>query len=233
MKYQLFVLAGCPACAAIELFMQDIGLEYDRVVLSSPRDATDVLVILSESDPRCPALCFGETCATGLAACLELLRQCQSGWTPLPCLEFSGKEKELADGILSDRMLLARNEQAFSRALGDVRDAIQEWNNSVSSSKFRFGLLVPYLDLRLADRLSGGKFKLVSTLGFDKIVMKSMAYRLPISFFSAYLDRLKRGRSWVYWNGSGGLLGGRIMRLYEAGNWGVNWGDATVEGLLS
>ncbi|WP_423739636.1 PLP-dependent aminotransferase family protein [Cupriavidus basilensis] len=57
--------------------MRDAGLAYERIVLASPRHAADVLVLLSESDPRCPMLSQGEQSASGLAACLALLGQGQ------------------------------------------------------------------------------------------------------------------------------------------------------------
>ncbi|MDF3834513.1 hypothetical protein P3W85_16345 [Cupriavidus basilensis] len=217
MKYQLFALAGCPASAALALFMRDAGIEYDRIVLASPRHAADVLALLSESESRCPALSYRETSATGLAACLALLSQSQPERASLAHLKFPATDAMLIDGVLSGRVLMARNERAFSLALADLRDAIREWSKAMPAPQRRAGLFVPYLDLRVANGLSGGRFKLAGVLGADENALESMAYRLPGGFEDAYLDRLRRGRSWVYWEGDASILGGRAMPRMGSG----------------
>lgn len=235
MKYQLFVLAGCPACTALELCMRDAGLAYDRIVLASPRHAADVLVLLSESDPRCPALSMGEQSASGLAACLTLLSQrhpeCAS-LAPLAPLAFTAAGKELVDGVLSGCVLTARNERAFLLALGALRAAVQAWGSAMPAALRRIGLFVPYLDLRIADGLSGGKFRLAGALGVDESALASMANRLPAGFEDAYLDRLRRGRSWVYWEGGASMLGEHTSRFQNVRHWPAARRTAVAGSLL-
>lgn len=232
MKYQLFVLAGCPACTALELCMRDVGLAYERIVLASPRHAADVLVLLSESDPRCPMLSQGEQSASGLAACLALLGQGQPERASQAALAFTGTGKELVDGVLSGRVLMARNERAFSLALGALRAAIQAWTSAMPAALRRTGLFVPYLDLRIAQGLSGGKFRLATWLGADESALASMACRLPDGFEDAYLDRLRRGRSWVYWEGGASMLGERTTRFQNTRRWPAARSTAGAGSLL-
>ncbi|GAB7546735.1 hypothetical protein CS8_064200 [Cupriavidus sp. 8B] len=232
MKYQLFVLAGCPACTALELCMRDAGLAYDRIVLASPRHAADVLVLLSESDPRCPVLSHGEQSASGLAACLALLSEGHPDRASLAPLAFTGAGKELVDGMLSGRVLMARNERAFSLALGALRAGIQVWTTAMPAALRRTGLFVPYLDLRIADGLSGGKFRLAGALGVDESALASLAHRVPAGFEDAYLDRLRRGRSWVYWEGGASMLGDRTTRFQNARHWPAARSAAAAGGLL-
>lgn len=232
MKYQLFVLAGCPACTALELCLRDAGLAYDRIVLASPRHAADVLVLLSESDPRCPALSMGEQSASGLAACLALLSQRHPERASLAPLAFTAAGKELVDGVLSGRVLTARNERAFLLALGALRAAVQAWGSAMPAAPRRIGLFVPYLDLRIADGLSGGKFRLAGALGVDESALASMANRLPAGFEDAYLDRLRRGRSWVYWEGGASMLGDRTTRFQNLRHWPAARRTAAAGSLL-
>ncbi|MHA7682681.1 hypothetical protein [Cupriavidus sp. PET2-C1] len=199
--------------------MRDAGLAYDRIVLASPRHAADVLVLLSESDPRCPALSMGEQSASGLAACLALLSQGHPECASLAPLAFTAAGKELVDGVLSGRVLTARNERAFLLALGALRAAVQAWGSAMPAALRRIGLFVPYLDLRIADGLSGGKFRLAGALGVDESALASMANRLPAGFEDAYLDRLRRGRSWVYWEGGASMLGDRTTRFQNIRHW--------------
>lgn len=232
MKYQLFVLAGCPACTALELYMRDAGLAYDRIVLASPRHAADVLALLSESDPHCPALSMGEQSASGLAACLALLGQGHPEGVSLAPPAFTAAGKELMDGVLSGRVLTARNERAFLLALGALRAAVQAWGSAMPAALRRIGLFVPYLDLRIADGLSGGKFRLAGTFGADESALASMANRLPAGFEDAYLDRLRRGRSWVYWEGGASMLGDRTTRFQHIRHWPAASRTAAAGGLL-
>ncbi|KDP85277.1 hypothetical protein CF70_014880 [Cupriavidus sp. SK-3] len=232
MTYQLFSLDGCPACAALELFMRDAGLAYDRIVLASPRHAADVLVLLSGSDPRCPALSLGEKTATGLAACLELLGQRHAEGGSLADLAFHGTGNALVDGVLSGRVLMARNERAFSLALGALRDAIRDWTSAMPDALRRAGLFVPYLDLRIADGLSGGRVRLAGVFGADESVLEAMVYRLPAGFEVAYLDRIRRGRSWVYWEGGDSMLGDRAARLHNSRNWSAALSKAAAGSLF-
>lgn len=199
--------------------MRDAGLAYDRIVLASPRHAADVLLLLSDSDPRCPALSIGEQSASGLAACLALLGQAHPEGVPLAPPAFTAAGKELMDGVLSGRVLTARNERAFQLALGALRAAVQAWGGAMPAALRRIGLFVPYLDLSIADGLSGGKFRLAGAFGADESALASMANRLPAGFEDAYLDRLRRGRSWVYWEGGASLLGDRTTRFQNIRHW--------------
>ncbi|MGO4332221.1 MULTISPECIES: hypothetical protein [unclassified Cupriavidus] len=206
--YQLFVSKGCPACATLVLFMQDAGLEHEVLELESPRHAAEVLPLLGDAELRCPALSIGGECATGLADCLQLLATHHPALGTFDRARLSAAQRDLVDGVLSSRMLMARTGKSFSAALLALADAMREWTACVSQSRHHLGLAVPYFDLGMAGRLASGSIRVWEMAGLQEAARQA-ASRFPRSFENEYLDRLRRKRSWVYWSGAAGLAGAR------------------------
>ncbi|WP_454730964.1 MULTISPECIES: hypothetical protein [Cupriavidus] len=213
--YQLFVSKGCPACATLALFMQDAGIAHTVHELASPRHAAEVLPLLSDADPRCPALAIDDEGATGLADCLRLLAARHPTLGSFERARLSDAQRDLVDGVLSGRMLMARTRQSFSAALLALADAMRDWSASVSQSRHHLGLAVPYFDLGMAGRLASGTIRVWEAAGLQDAARQA-ASRFPRGFENDYLDRLRRTRSWVYWSGAAGLAGTAPARRLAA-----------------